>query len=483
MVEASPLIGRTSRISAATFTGRAVAPAQPDPVTTGLINKNSLQLAVVSSQIQGMSAQMNSLAGSLQVIASNLSTAQAIERQKEIQEQTLQAKLAEQKLREGKESVIEKKIQSATIAPAQKLASTAQFTLGRLGQFFTSLLGGWLLVKGVETLKALSEGNGKKLNEIKDNVLKNLALITGIFVGYKGGVALLTAAFSRVGTRLLAVAAAGLFVDPFNQFIKFIKEAAKDVVKQIPGLSNLIAPEEPEIDPGAPPTAENVKAGQGPEGGSNLEGKGGPSLSMPTETMTGQKVDPKLQELKNERAGIRQEFMSGRIGREEYKSQTAELTKQIDEFGSTNQAQVSAQPQQTVLGKPAEGENKKEAELDPATQAKYGETSLKAEVTMGFSADTSQSFVGTEKYTEKFAKLPADMFTPIKKDSGVDKKVGPAPEPPVNVVPIATGGQQAAPEPQPVASGGINNAPSFATSNRDNIYILGALSNFNVVPV
>ena len=521
MVEVSPLIGRTSRISASAFTGRAVAPAQLDPETTGLISRNSLQLAAVSNQIQGMSAQMNSLAGSLQVIASNLGTAQALERQKEIQEQTLESRLAEQKLREGKESVIEKKIQTAAIAPAQKLASTAQFTLGRLGQFFTSLLGGWLLIKGVETLKALSEGNSERLNEIKNNVLGTLGLITGIFVAYKGGLALLTAAFSRMGGRLVAVAAAGLFVKPFNDFITFIVDAAKDAIRQIPGLGGLVPDNEPEVDPSQPPSGEQL-AEQEQSGGQNLEGKGGPTLSTPTETMMGEKVDPKLQELQSELGGVKQDYMLNRIGKEEYEQEKKRLTSEIEGLKSgNNEAQVTAKPQETMLGKPVEEtEGEKGAELDPSKPAQYGETSLKPEesteeqgkegnvpiegdlskgletsklfsgeksfLEMGFTVGEVESFVDTEKYIGKLGKLPADMFTPVKKDKNLAEKVGPAPEPPVNVVPIPTGGESsaaAAPAPEPVSSGGINNAPSYPTSNRDNIYILGAMSNFNVVMV
>lgn len=507
MVEVSPLVGRTPRVSAAAYTGRAVPPAQPDPVTTGLINKNSLQLAVVSNQIQGMAAQMNSLAGSLQVIASSIATTQSIERQREAQEQELERRLAEQKLREGKESVIERKIQAAAIAPAQKLAGKAQFTLGRLGQFFTSLLGGWLLVKGVETLKALGEGNNEKLNDIKNNVLKNLALITGIFVGYKGGLALLTTAFSRIGGRLLAVAAAGLFVKPFTDFIKFITSAAGSVLEKA-GLGGIIPKEEPEIDPGAPPTAANIEAGQAPteapaatenppasSNQANLEGTGGPSLTMPTESLLGDKVFGG-----DEESGTK--FSFNMFG--------GPNVNLMEPIGS----EAKVEPTETAMGqKVAEGGESKE--LDASKPAKFGESSLQAESTaetntdpanvplqgdpskglkpgqitpgdktlleMGFTVGEVESFVDAEKYIGKLGKLPSDMFTPMKKDKEVAEKVGPAPEPPVNVVPVPTGQGAAKPEPVPAGMGPINNAPSFATSNSDNIYILGAMSNFNVV--
>ena len=102
---------------------------------------------------------MQSLAGSLQVIGTNLRAQNELEEAKDQQEAELQNKLAQEKLREGKESSIEKKIQAAAIAPAQRIAAKAQFTLTRLSDSFRTIVGGWLLQKGVETIIALKEGN------------------------------------------------------------------------------------------------------------------------------------------------------------------------------------------------------------------------------------------------------------------------------------------------------------------------------------
>ena len=81
--------------------------------------------------MQNLSAQMQSLTGSLQVIGTNLRAQNELEEAKDQQEAELQNRLA-QKLREGKESAIEKKIEAAAIAPAQRIAAKAQFTLSRL---------------------------------------------------------------------------------------------------------------------------------------------------------------------------------------------------------------------------------------------------------------------------------------------------------------------------------------------------------------
>ena len=256
----SALIGRRTTLSAAAFTGRAVAPgavAQPDPVTTGLINKNSLQLGVVSNQIQNLSAQVNSLSGSMTVIANNLATSQALERRKEQQELLLERRLAEQQLREGKESEIEKKIQAKTIAPAQKLSGKAQLTLGRLGNFFYTLLGGWLALNAIKVIKALSDGNTKELNRLKESIISNLLKIGSVMLAGKAALALLTLRFRAFGVLATGAAVTGLFSEPIAQFINIVTEALRE---GFPGLWKLLSGEafrKKEIKSDTPPSDLN----------------------------------------------------------------------------------------------------------------------------------------------------------------------------------------------------------------------------------
>lgn len=515
MVELSPIAGRTSRISASAFAGRADTAAQPDPVTTSLIDKNSLQLGIVSNQIQGMSAQMNALANSLQVIAGNLSASQSIERQKESQEQALQAKLAEEKLREGKESVIEKKIQAAAIAPAQKLASTAQFTLGRLGQFFGTLLGGWLVVKTLDFIKSLSEDNSRRLNELKETVLRNVSQITGIFTGFKDSISTLSKSFSGIGSRLVSISAAGLFTNPFDQFFEVLKEGGRRVWNKVTGFvsgddnsgSQPAAPET-NIDPNAPPTTENIQSGQTPgaetttpaaevtapankseeqklnpnkPAENNLTGIGGPSL--PTEMLMGGKANQAESGSNVVSSSINPNKLLGK------KEEGGGGENQKAEFDSSlppESGVVKLEPEDTPAQESKQEKSAMPTDLSKGIDSAKLFASDKSFAEVGFSVDASvQSFVDTEKYVGKFGKLPTDLFTPMKRDEKLAEKVGPAPEPPLNVVPVPAETQQptqSQARSQPVKSGGsAANAPSFATSNRDNIYILGAMSNFNVV--
>ena len=213
-------------------TGGQTTPAQSE-ITTALLTRNSLQLTNLSRSVANLSGQMNVLSGSLQSISRNLATSQSLERQKEAQEQALEARLAQQQLREGKESVIEKKIESAAIAPAQKLAAKAQFTLGRLGNFFLTLIGGWLVDKGLDTLNALSTGNKDRLEEIKNQTLLGLGAITALFIGAKLVIGKMIASFGLLGIGLAGFAVAGLFTRPGQELLNFLIQAGSDALKGI----------------------------------------------------------------------------------------------------------------------------------------------------------------------------------------------------------------------------------------------------------
>ena len=223
MVSSSQIVGRRSTVSAAVFTGRAVPPAAPDPVTTKLFNQNSLQLVMVASQIQGMNAQMQSLAGSLTVINQNLAISQNLERQKEEAEQRREYNLAQQKLREGQESAVEKKIAAASVKPASKLAQKASFTLSRVGDFLGALFGSWLAMKGVQPICAFSEKNTSRLKEIRNETLKGVAAVAGILLVAKGGLALLAASFTAIAGKIGLMITGGLIAAIAIKLTQFIK--------------------------------------------------------------------------------------------------------------------------------------------------------------------------------------------------------------------------------------------------------------------
>ena len=493
MVEISPIFGRGPRMSAAAYTGRAVAPAAVEDAaeSKALITKNSLQLGVVSSQLQGLTAQMQSLTGSLQVIATNLTTSQALQQKQDNQAIELENKLAQQKLREGKESLIEKKIQAAALAPAQKIANKAQFTLGRLGDFFTAILGGWLLNQGVQTLKALSEGNGDKLNEIKNNVLKNLGIIAGIFVGIKLAIAAITGTFSVLGVKLLAVAAVGLFTDPGRQLLKFIIDAGKAAANYLLGAVGLPSPFKP-----AP--VDDDAGDDDPIG--RVEGDDPPAQvnDGSTEGSNDNQDNIEQPETKNQWWDFWDEYPNpGEIIGDEEESVGGDTLKSIESIkGSFNTAES--------IIKAMGGDDSKPRQMGRSAAKRKMQTETKTTFDMGFGeVDLSKpvgsegkvgdkvvdpetlEYIRQEKYIGKYGTLPPSMLQSMSKSKDVARRVSQAPEEPgVTVVPMPVSAGGGAPsQAAPVSGGPIGGVEMYATSNDDNMYTLGAMSNFNVVGV
>lgn len=205
-----------SRVSSSAFTGRFVPQTaqqpQSDPIVAGLIRANTLQLQRVSESVSGINSQMVAVDTTLRSVLQNLEANQALERQREAQEQNQDRILAQQKLLEGKENAIEKKIRSSLVAPIAKIAPKVQFTLQRLMGFLQTIFAGWLINQGLEAIKAAAEGNKEKLEEIKNTVLMSLGVVGGIMLAINGGLTLLLGTLSRIGFKIIGAVAKGVFI-------------------------------------------------------------------------------------------------------------------------------------------------------------------------------------------------------------------------------------------------------------------------------
>ena len=113
-------------------------PAETDNQTNNLLLQNQLSLNNISSQLEGITKTVTSLNFSLEGIKENLSISDTIEKQREAEKQRREAILAEQGLREGKESALEKKIQSSLQKPLQGIAAKTQKTLFSLQNLLKS---------------------------------------------------------------------------------------------------------------------------------------------------------------------------------------------------------------------------------------------------------------------------------------------------------------------------------------------------------
>ncbi len=186
----SPLIGgiRAVRRNISSSFFSAPRQSQPDPVTTDLLQRQSLSLTSISQQLNSISGQIRSFDNNLQGVRENLSLSDQLDRQREAAKQNRERILAEQGLREGKESALENKIQQSLTQPLQRVGVKTQGVLGRLQNFFLILAGGWLTSTGIDLIQALSEGNVDKINELKTKFIGGLAVIAGTLTAITLGI-------------------------------------------------------------------------------------------------------------------------------------------------------------------------------------------------------------------------------------------------------------------------------------------------------
>ena len=169
--------------------------SQTDTISNDLIQEQSLKLTTVSSQLQNISRQITSLDFNLKAVKENLALSDQLERQRAAANQKRERQLAEQGLREGKESALEQKIQSSLTQPLRVIGARTQSILGSLTKFLFTLAGGWLTITGIDLLQSMAEGNVDKINRLKTKFLTGLTVLLGsltaIQLGMKKSLAIL----------------------------------------------------------------------------------------------------------------------------------------------------------------------------------------------------------------------------------------------------------------------------------------------------
>ena len=200
-----------------------------DRDTAAVLEQNQVALQSVNDSISRIGSQMILLNNTLLNISGLVSQNAALENLKAQQQEQQERILAEQKLREGKESIIERKMQSVLAAPVQKIGQKAQFSLMNLMSFFNQLFFGWLLNQGISTIVALTEDNGEKLNEIKDNVIRNLRDVGLTLLALQTGFGLFRGGLLRIGTRIAQAVALKLFARPIKAFLGQLEGVVRSI--------------------------------------------------------------------------------------------------------------------------------------------------------------------------------------------------------------------------------------------------------------
>jgi len=151
--------------------------------------------------------QVTELNQGVQNTAKLLQQESVLEQNQLKQEQESERRLAERKVRLGKESALERGIQAALARPILKLQQTVTGLFDRIMGALTTLFFGWLTNQGIETLKAFAEGDTKKLEEIKNTVIKNVLFAIGGFAAVNIGFGLLMRTITGLTLKLTGLVA------------------------------------------------------------------------------------------------------------------------------------------------------------------------------------------------------------------------------------------------------------------------------------
>jgi hypothetical protein len=460
----------------------------------------------VQQQIGGLSTEVTDFSGALSRITDVIAYDSVLEQNRTKQEQEEQRRATEQGLRVGRESLLEKAIQGALVAPVQKIAQKAQSILSKVAQFFTTLFAGWFANKGIEVLRALSEGNGKKLEEIRDNVLKGLGIAVGTLFLLNGGFFAIAGTITKLSLKIggwLLKNTVGRFFGALGNLLKSagnaIVSTAKAGVAAITGTgakaatTRAAAGSADDVARAAAGAGANVAddaAKAGLKGGAGLFGKLLPGLA------TGVNLTASAYRYsQGDTTGGTLSLISaipiigwGGVG--------VDVAREFGVFEGTflgkNQnkktpPKAAVTPKTPVVPKnktpnaptPAGNEQSFDQKMgDLTSQAskidwtkppQFGEVNINPEqgTPAQVSSQPAQADIKTPAQTSKIATLPLN--------------VGPAPEPTPNVVykRIGSSAQQqsgAAP-----TGGSVNEVPAISASNPDNFYVLYSQVNYNVV--
>ena len=456
----------------------------------------------LQEQVGGLKTEVTDFSGALSRITDVIAYDSVLEQNRTKQEQEEQRRATERGLRVGRESLLEKTIQGALVAPVQKIAQKAQSILSKVAQFFTTLFAGWFANKGIEVLKALSEGNGKKLEEIRDNVLKGLGIAAGALFLLNGGFFAIAGTITKLSLKIggwLLKNTVGRFFGALGNLLKSAGNAIVSTAKA--GVAAITGGGAKSTAARAAGSADDVaRAAAG--AGANVADDAA-KASAKAAAKTGGRFVPGLGTVISGAAAL-YDFSRGdplggvlntigmitgpvgwigslgRLGLEGTRIAGETNNKPKEPPKAAVTPQTSVVPKNKAPNAPAAenqqsfdqtmGDLKSQAsQIDWAKPAQFGEFSMMPDqgTPAQVSSQSTQANIKTPAQTSKIATLPLN--------------VGPAPEPTPNVVykRIGSSAQQqsgAAP-----TGGSVNEVPAISASNPDNFYVLYSQVNYNVV--
>ena len=195
-------------------------------VNKGIAFNAKLQSNNFEKSLITINTSILTLQQGLKVVSDKLDLSDQLRKIRDANEQRREEQLAQQQLREGKESLVEKKMQTALAAPLQKIGAKAQSVLGGIVKFFNTILLGIIGTRGLKVLGALISGNKEKLEEIKGKILKELGVATGIFLAINGGLAIALRSVIRLTAFIGRIAFTNLLARPIRRIFDLAAQGA-----------------------------------------------------------------------------------------------------------------------------------------------------------------------------------------------------------------------------------------------------------------
>jgi len=152
-----------------------------------LIESNQQYISSLGFQIQSLQQQVNNLNAGLIQISTLIQNDAQVEQQRILSQADRDRKLAEEEVRIGKENQIEKKLESALVAPVTKITPKLTDIFGRIQSALGFLFAGWLTDQIVKYFDEQQKGDTNNLKKIKNNIIKHLGYAVGALLLIKGG--------------------------------------------------------------------------------------------------------------------------------------------------------------------------------------------------------------------------------------------------------------------------------------------------------
>ena len=234
----APIINRPRfRISRYSFltppSQQNAAMGQGIDLNANAIRQNTAAIQTINGSLANIGGQIALLNKTLVDISTQVRGSALLDQIREQEKQKRERILAEQAVRDNKESGIERKVQSALAKPLQKIGQKAQGVLGRLGRFFTILLAGFLGGQTLKFIGGLITGNKNALTEVRDTLLKNLKFIIPIFLALTGTLGIITRSLVRLGFRIAGSAFRNLLMRPISYLLRMAGVAATNLLNGV----------------------------------------------------------------------------------------------------------------------------------------------------------------------------------------------------------------------------------------------------------